>query len=191
MGRVLVMGNQDAGRGPAKQPVRARICPVGAGPLQRPGRVVIFHNARCRTPHVFHLHFLPKVAGHQRGHREFSYWPPPGIRLGQGSALGGVQTLRAVEPFAARNAVGINRGMRAGVPRDPAPCVHGQRWHGAVVGRSPVGAHRRAAATGVCRVAIRGSVWPAPSSGLAHWWRSARCGGGSRGRRGSCGRQHR
>src|SRR5690606_4311553 len=77
-----------------------------------------------------------------------------GVRWGKGSALGHLSQLRALEPDAARDAVGGDRGVRAGVPRDAAAGLDGEHRTCPSVGGARAGSDRRAAAAGVRGVAL-------------------------------------
>jgi peptidyl-dipeptidase Dcp len=62
------------------------------------------------------VHVLQPSARDQRGRRTLSGRSPPGLRRGSGAIVGRVQAMRAVEPDAARRALGSGRDLRAAVP---------------------------------------------------------------------------
>src|SRR5689334_9405443 len=79
---------------------------------------------------VFHLPLLPRPPRGERVHRIVPGRPPSRVRPGAGTALGGLRALHALEPDAARGAVGGDRAVRADLPRDEAPRVERQHRDG-------------------------------------------------------------
>src|SRR5690348_3422461 len=74
------------------------------------------YSAYIRIVHVRHLPFLQQAARRQRGAGNLPGREAPRLRCRQGTPLGGVSALRALEPFAARGAMGGDRVRRTAVP---------------------------------------------------------------------------
>src|SRR6185503_19960092 len=81
--------------------------------------------------------------------------PAAGVRSEEGAVVGDLHAVRALEPHAARRALGSPRRQRATVPRDQAATVDRQHRPGALSRKLRAGAHRPGPVAGNRLVALR------------------------------------
>ena len=101
----------------------------------------------------------------ERGHRALPGWTSPGVRCSEGTPVGRLPEVPALEPDAAGGALGGDRGLRAALSRDAAARLHGERGTGEAARGARAGAGREAAAAGVCGVAVWGGDQAAEPAG--------------------------
>ena len=102
----------DGGRGLHPGDLRGdpvRVVAGAGGGLRAAGAV-----PGCRVPDV---HLLQEGTGKQRGRRGVPGRTPPGLRHGEGEAMGGVSPLRALEPHSTRRAMGGGGDVREALSR--------------------------------------------------------------------------
>src|SRR3954471_7298529 len=95
---------------------------------------VVLSFARCSD--VFHVFVLPIVARRERSDRTLSDRSPTRVRFGEGTPVGRVPKVRALESHSARRTLGSNRGVRARFLFNTVANINGERWS-CSVGRRP------------------------------------------------------
>jgi hypothetical protein len=119
------------------------------------------------TPYVPQLHILLDGPGLERHAGAVSDRIAPGVRHGEGPALGGVHALRPLEPGTDRGAVGGGGVRGPGIPGRAGPRSVGEHRAGEGRRRHAPDPDRRRCAAGARRVALRRSRGATAAARLA------------------------